>query len=99
MMGFYTISMEVGKEPLEVDCPDELPRAGQVLIFTEQWKGPGDSPQYEPGDEVMLLRRTNDAPWGRLSSLGNWVAVTKYGRSVWSNIEWLMAQGRLTQDM
>jgi hypothetical protein len=96
---YYLIHIE-GKTPLEVERPEVMPEEGDILIFTEHWGLPGFAPGniYKPGDEVHLLRRTDEAPYGKLSSLGNWVAFTKNGKSIWSNIEWLLASRTLTPD-
>lgn len=78
------------KHPIDVPRPEVLPEAGDVLIFTKQWSTPSGI-SYQPGDEIHLMCRTEEAPWGKLSELGNWKCITKMGVTVWSNIEWLLA--------
>lgn len=79
---------------VDVPCPRVLPEAGDILVFTKRVVTPG-SQHYEVDDEVHLVKRTQDAPYGKLSSLGNWQAISKHGVSIWSNIEWMMAEGNL----
>ena len=100
MNDYYLIHLEGGKTPLEVPQPEVLPEEGDILVFVEHWGLPSFTPGniYKPGDEIHLLRRTNEAPRGKLSSLGNWVAFTKNGKSIWSNIEWLMATRTLAYE-
>lgn len=86
---WYSIFME-GSGSLDVPRPATLPEAGAFLYFRKIFSTPVGA-VYTPGDEVYLLRRTNEAPYGKLSELGNWVALSKYGVSVWSNIEWMLA--------
>ena len=93
MQQFYFIYME-GAAPLDVPRPDELPEPGDILTVLEEFSTPGGQ-VYLLGDELHLMDRTNDAPYGNLSSLGNWNVITKFGDSVWSNIEWAMAEGRI----
>jgi hypothetical protein len=88
---FYEIAMNDGT-PLEVPRIKKLPLAGDILIVAKTFHTPGDQ-VYEIGDEVHLMKRTWDAPHGKVSSLGNWLAISKFGPSVWSNIEWAMAEG------
>jgi hypothetical protein len=88
---FYEIYME-GTTPLDVPRPEKLPVAGDILIVEKAFMTPGHQ-IYKIGDEIHLVKRTNDAPFGKLSSLGNWQAITKFGVSIWSNIEWALAEG------
>jgi hypothetical protein len=88
---FYEIHME-GSMPLDVPRPEKLPEAGDILIVEKAFMTPGDQ-IYKIGDEIHLMERTVDAPYGKLSSLGNWRAISKFGVSVWSNIEWSLAEG------
>ena len=90
---YYQIHVD-WKEPIEAPRPDTLPEAGDILVFTAEWHTPTGQ-IYSIGDEVHLMHRTNEAPWGKRSELGNWVAISKLGVSVWANIEWLMADGHL----
>jgi hypothetical protein len=88
---FYEIYME-GTTPLEVPRPEKLPVEGDILIVEKDFRTPSNA-IYLQGDEIHLVKRTNDAPFGKLSSLGNWQAITKLGVSIWSNIEWALAEG------
>lgn len=89
----YDIAIDASGKTITVSCPDELPEPGDILVFT------ADVPDFgwEQGDEVHLMDRTQDAPRGKVSSLGNWQVITKKGVDVWPNIEWLMADGVLKQ--
>jgi hypothetical protein len=90
---FYTIYMS-GQKSLEVPCPRTLPEAGDIFRFAVDLETPGGQ-TYQIGDELHLMKRTSDAPYGKLSSLGNWLVITKHGISVWSNIEWLIADEKI----
>ena len=90
---YYTISFtDNSKSSIEVERPHVLPEPGDILVFSQRWCTPGNR-WYETGDEIHLHERTQEAPNFRLSSLGNWIAISKYGVSIWSNIEWMMSQG------
>lgn len=91
---FYTISGDglLSGGSIDVPAPAVLPVAGDILIVEKAFMTPGDQ-IYKIGDEVHLVERTNDAPYGKHSSLGNWRAISKFGVSVWSNIEWSLAEG------
>lgn len=80
---------------LEVPRPETLPEAGDILFFTKNkiMMGPFE---YSRGDEVHLMKRTDEAPWGKSSSLGNWKAISKHGVSIWSNVEWMIAANQLS---
>lgn len=97
-MKWYTIQVNgfsIGaKESIEVPCPEVLPEPGDICIFTDTYETPGDL-VYEHGDELHLMKRTDEAPYGKTSSLGNWLIISKFGVSVWSNIEWLLATEKL----
>lgn len=92
----YTIRMPDGM-PLSVPRPSELPEPGDICCFTADYETPGDQ-KFSAGDELHLMKRTDEAPYGRLSSLGNWVVISKHGVNVWANIEWLLEVGRLSID-
>lgn len=51
---------------------------------------------YPKGCTLDLIERTEDAPHGYSSSLGNWVVVCPFQTSVWSNIEGMIAEGELS---
>lgn len=87
---WYTIDMgAIGKGSLDVPCPKKLPEGGDILYFTDPFTIPSGQ-TYSRGDEIHLMRRTDEAPHGKRSSLGNWLAISKLGPSVWSNIEWML---------
>jgi hypothetical protein len=103
----YEIRFTVaGGSALEVPAPDELPMAGDILVMLTPYVTPGAGPmgpgsldddffQFNVGDELHLMYRTQEAPYGKLSSLGNWMVIAGNGVTVWSNIEWLMATDTL----
>lgn len=51
---------------------------------------------YHYGDILTLRERTQEAPYGYLSSLGNWVVECPHMVSIWSNIEAAVAEGKLS---
>lgn len=91
-MRYYEISMngQVGHCP----CSDVLPVEGQVLKVRRPFKTLAGR-VYLAGHELRLIHRTDAAPHGRLSSLGNWLVDCGYMVSVWTNIEWMIAEGAL----
>jgi len=89
---FYTISWADGSMPIDVPRCEVLPVEGDILIVEKDFRTPGTA-VYAKGDEVHLVKRTFEAPFGKLSSLGNWQAISKFGVSIWSNIEWALAEG------
>lgn len=89
---YYKMTLPNGTV-IEVPCPDTLPQSGDILFFPAAAANYG----WEEGDEVHLMERTDEAPHGKVSELGNWVVLTKKGRGVWANIEWLIADGVLKQ--
>lgn len=91
-MNFYIIKRI---SEIEAPCPDKLPKAGEIYKFSRNANTKRAS--YKTGDELKLIRRTQKNPHGFLSSLGNWVVEDKFGRSVWSNIEWMIAEGNITK--
>jgi hypothetical protein len=94
MQQYYDIKFNDGKSPITVERPDELPQPGDILIFTQEYHTPAPQ-EYSEGDEIHLHERTDEAPFGKTSELGNWRAISKYGVSIWSNIEWMLATGTL----
>jgi hypothetical protein len=96
---FYNIFIE-GQQPLEVPCPsdDKLPQPDDIYVFTSSFSISVADVSYDVGDKLLLMKRTDEAPRGRRSSLGNWVAISKNGVSVWSNIEWLIAIEHLKKE-
>lgn len=95
---FYTISGPglTGSGSIDVPCVEVLPEPGDILLVAIDFVTPGDK-AYLAGDEIHLIKRVWEAPFGKLSQLGNWQAISKFGVSVWSNIEWAMAEGQLVQ--
>jgi hypothetical protein len=93
---FYTI--DLGGSTIDVECSDVLPVEDDVYIFAKPYnvnfKG---ATVYNVGDLMLLMYRTDEAPYGRRSSLGNWAAITKAGGGVWANIEWLIYQETLVK--
>ncbi len=91
-MKTYQINMNgyVGTVP----CPDVLPVRGQVLTVVEPFRTLADL-DYPVGHKLTLMWRTDEAPHGRSSSLGAWVVDCGYQVSVWTNIEWMLADGRI----
>lgn len=97
----YTVSYEKNgfTESTKAPRPKRLPRKGDVYEFVY----PAHTPRgaYNPGDRLEILGRTNEAPHGLTSSLGNVEAKCKHAdSSVWTNIEWAIARNslRLVQD-
>ena len=92
----YTIDFEFndkidsGKAPR----PKVLPELGQVIKFKQACTTLA-SVSYNPGDSLILIGRTPATPHNRQSSLGNWLVKCKHFVSVWTNIEWGMADGLL----
>ncbi len=90
---WYLIHID-GTTPIDAPRPEVLPEPGDILVFSEEWHTPIGQ-VYVAGDEVHLMKRTDEAPHGRRSELGNWVAISKFGALVWSNIEWLLADNKV----
>jgi hypothetical protein len=92
-MRYYDISIDgmVGQVP----CPDVLPERGQILTIRQPF-GTLANLQYRVGDQLKLVARTYSAPHGRLSSLGNWIVRCPHQLSIWSNIEWMIAEGMVS---
>lgn len=70
-----------------------LPNPGDKLRVAQSFNTPAFS--YRLGDVLELIERTDEAPYGVKCSLGNWRVKDKFFTSVWSNIEWAMADGVL----
>jgi hypothetical protein len=92
-MRHYDISIDgrVGQVP----CPDVLPHCGQLLAVRQPFTTLANR-QYRVGDQLELIVRTRNAPHGRLSSLGNWIVRCPHQYSIWSNIEWMIAEGMVS---
>ena len=89
----YTMTFvdKSGKTPKthvwQFPMPERIAQPGDVYRATTDFGTLGKK-SYEPGDTFKMLRRTQEAPFGRLSGLGNCVIQTKYhvagGESIWS---------------
>ena len=74
--------------------PEMLPQAGDVLVVEKVFRTKAGY-VYPVGSKLRLIERTQDAPYGLLSSLGNWVVECPFHQSVWTNIELMIAEGTL----
>lgn len=95
-MKTYTITYNDGQtiQSGQVPCPERLPEAGDVYEFTTSSYTLGEY-SFSIGDRLEVLQRTQRAPHHRLSSLGNLLVRSKHNVSVWTNLEWAVAEGRL----
>ncbi len=91
-MNFYRVSN--GSHTSLLKCPDTIPTAGHVLRVLRPFMTLAGH-RYFPSDKMVLIKRTQAAPHGNVSSLGNWEVRCPYTNSVWFNIEHLMAIGLL----
>ena len=92
----YTISYEKNGfvETSKAPRPKRLPRKGDVYEFVHSAQTPRGV--YSPGDKLEILGRTTESPHGLTSSLGNIKAKCKHAdSSVWTNIEWAIAEKKL----
>jgi hypothetical protein len=92
----YTISAVNAYGSSEFPLPETLPQAGDVLVVEKTFKTPAGY-IYQVGTRLRLIERTQDAPFGMLSSLGNWVVECPFQKSVWTNIELMIAEGTLSK--
>jgi len=83
-------------ESVQLACPSEPLKSGQTLIVLKPFMTLGNR-LYQHGDELRLIERTEEAPYGYKSSLGNWVVQCPHTTSVWSNIEAMVQEGGLGQ--
>lgn len=90
----YTISAVNAHSSSEFPCPGMLPQAGDVLVAEKAFRTKAGY-NYQVGSKLRLIERTLDAPYGLLSSLGNWVVECPFQESVWTNIELMIAGGTL----
>jgi len=79
----------------EFPRPECLPQAGDVLVVEKPFRTLAGY-VYQVGSRLRLIERTLDAPFGLLSSLGNWVVECPFQESVWTNIELMIAEGTLS---
>lgn len=49
--------------------------------------------EFFPGDILILVEMTTDAPWGYHCSAGNWRVTTKYDTGVWTSILSMVQDG------
>lgn len=53
---------------------------------------------YERGDVLEVIERTDEAPYGRITTEGNLRIRGKNGQiTVWSNVEWMIALGHMAR--
>lgn len=84
----------VVKERIPHLRPEILAQPGDVYV----WKRAGHTiggHTYVTGDIMRIVCRTEDAPFHRKADIGNLYVDTKYGRSVWTCIDHLIAEGDL----
>lgn len=90
----YTISAVNTYGSSEFPRPEILPQAGDVLVVERAFRTKAGY-NYQVGSRLRIIERTLDAPFGLLSSLGNWVVECPFQKSVWTNIELMIAEGTL----
>lgn len=67
--------------------PEHIPQIGDIYAVQRSFITAGNV-IYKVGDELLMICRTDEAPHGRLSSLGNlFVQGVDAKTSIWSNIE------------
>jgi len=74
--------------------PEILPNPGDTLVVKVPFFTMAGF-HYYPGDTLLLLERTMESPYGRLSSLMNWKVKCPYFTSVWTGIEAMLAEGEI----
>jgi hypothetical protein len=74
--------------------PEILPNPGDTLVVKVPFVTMAGF-TYNVGDEMLLLERTMESPYGRLSSLMNWKVKCPYFTSVWTGIEAMLAEGEI----
>ncbi len=74
------------------DVREPLLQPGDILVVKTSFATlAGQS--FDIGDEIELIKKTEEAPFGFLNLTGNWVVKTKYNTtstkpsSIWSSIE------------
>jgi len=93
----YTISVVDANGSSEFPRPETLPQAGDVLVVEKPFTTKAGY-AYQVGSRLRLIERTLDAPFGLLSSLGNWVVECPFQESIWTNIDLMVAEGTLSYD-
>lgn len=98
----YTVTLPEWVQELTIERevtlpqPDHALEEGQILTVMKPFStNTGHS--YHQGDKLTLLRRTNEAPYGFSSSLGNWEVECPHKISVWSDIEAMVATGEVSE--
>jgi len=94
-MKTYTITYD-GHTPNHsspIPAPERDVIPGDIYEFTREYSTLAGV-IYNVGDQVEILDRTTQAPHRRASSQ-NFVVKCKHFTSVWSNIPWAVAEGRL----
>lgn len=72
--------------------PDRALQAGDVYRVVTPFRTFA-SVTYEPGDQLEIIERTDEAPHGRRSSLGNLRVRCKHFESVWTCFEPMILDG------
>lgn len=90
----YTVYVAALNKPVTLPRPLNLPKPGTLLRVRKPFSTLACF-NYGRGDALRLIARTYKAPYGYLSSLGNWIVECDHQVSVWSNIEAMMAEGAL----
>lgn len=93
----YDVETENGRE---FEAPDPPLQVGEVLSFAGSCETMATH-TFGPGDTIVLLERTDEAPFKIRCSLGNWRVRTKYAgientdEGIWSNIDMMVTEGSL----
>lgn len=92
----YTVTFDNGVRKVDIDHnrPERLPQPGDLYKWTRPACTFGAF-EYRPGDKMMVVERTADAPFHRTSSLGNLLVRGPHGMSVWTAFEHCIAAGDL----
>ena len=67
-------------------------KAGEVYEFSHNTSTRAGH-VHPKGSLVVVLRHTDEAPYGEIGENGNWVCQTQFGISVWSTLEQGIARG------
>ncbi len=94
----YTIS-HIDGGSISMPLPSKMPEAGDILVFRQENCFGADDIIYDRGDELHLMKRTQQfsTDW-RISSIGNWLVISKFGLWVSPDLEWLLATTDLCFD-
>jgi hypothetical protein len=94
----YIESKRDGKAPHRhnFDEPTHIPEAGDIYVAEFDFVTAGKV-EYKEGDELLIICRTDEAPYGRIASLGNLVVQGIDGEmTIWSNIELAIVEGMIS---